>query len=208
MRPTKLVLSFVLLTLLQTIGTAQQFEYKAVESSQLWFDGTSTLHDFTCHAEALEANVTFSPALLDGGPGEIEKGHVIIPVKKIKHENDGLTQNMYKTLEPEKWPEILFDLNKIEITDSTNTFKTVQANIQGSLTLKGETREISVPISVSGLENADTLQVKGNYPLSLSNFDIKRPTFFLGTLKVGEKIDIFFDLKFIRTNQYIELTKQ
>jgi len=206
MKMFKYILPLILVILLQAAGTAQYVEYKATESSELWFDGTSTLHDFTCHANEINASVVFSPALLDGNSADVQRGQVVIPVKKIKNENDALTKNMYKTLEPDKWPEITFDLKAIDVPDAQAIDKTIEAALTGDLTVKGETREISVPVNVSGIGNADTLQVKGNYLLTLSNFDIKRPSFFLGTLKVGDEIDIHFDLTFVQTERYKELT--
>ncbi len=208
MKLIKIILPLVALFVLQTAGNAQYIEYKAIESSKLWFDGTSTLHDFTCHAKEINANVIFSPSLLDGNAGETQAGQVTIPVKKIKNENDGLTKNMYKTLQPEKWPEITFDLNTIVVPDTQKIDKTIQVEVKGDLTIKGETREISFPVKVNGIENADTLQVKGHYLLSLANFDIKRPSFFLGTLKVGDEIDIQFELAFVQADHYKELTKR
>ena len=203
-----LILSFVLFAALQTIVTAQNIKYRALDSSELWFDGTSTLHDFTCHANKIDATVVVSTSLLDGKSGETQKGQVTIPVKKIKNENDGLTKNMYKTLEPDKWPEINFALDMIKLSREAQKEEIINADIHGALTIKGETRDISMPVEITGLENADTLNVSGSYLLLLSDFEIKRPSFFLGTLKVGDEIDISFDLRFVRENDYKELTQR
>ena len=206
MKFAKLILPLVLLAVLQTAGTAQYVEYKATDDSKLWFDGTSTLHDFTCHAQEINANVTFAPTLLDGEPGDIQKGKVVIPVEQIKHENDGLNKNMYKVLEPETYPEIEFVWDSIEVSGQSDT--ALNANVSGNLTIKGETREITVPVTIKDTESADTLKAVGNYTLYLSNFDIKRPSFFLGTLKVGDEFQIYFDLALVRTERYKELTQQ
>ena len=206
MKLAKIVLPLVLLFVLHTAGTAQYVEYTATENSTLWFDGTSTLHDFTCHAQEINASVTFAQTVLDGDAGDAQKGQVIIPVEQITHENDGLTENMYKVLEPENYPEIEFIWNSIEITDHSDSV--INANVSGNLTIKGEMRDITVPVTIKDFQTEDTLNVVGSYVLYLSNFDIKRPSFFLGTLKVGDEINVHFDLTMVRGEGFKELTQR
>ncbi len=208
MKLTKYILPLVLLFVLHMRAPAQEFEYTIVDSSKLWFDGTSTLHDFTCYANEVEARVAFSPELLDGQKSDIHQGEVIIPVLQIKHKDEGLNKNMYKTLEPDKWPDIKFVWNSMQVTDSLPSNDIINATISGNLSIKGETRDITIPVEIKGVDNPDTLNVVGAYPLSLANFDIKRPTFFLGTLKVGDEIKIYFDLTFARSLYQNELTIQ
>jgi polyisoprenoid-binding protein YceI len=208
MSKLKMLLPLFLLFIGLSTATSQTVRYRALESSQLWFDGTSTLHDFTCYATEFQAEVTFSPALLTGDAGETQVGQVTVPVQQIKHENDGLNKNMYKTLEPAKWPEINFDLKTIKVDETSQSDNLVNANVTGDLTIKGETRDITLPVEVKSVENADTLYVNGAYSLLLSNFGIDRPSFFLGTLKVGDEIDIRFDLTFIRASEYQEVTQR
>ncbi len=204
----KNILPLALLIVFSATASAQYLEYTATDAGKLWLDGTSTLHDFTCHANEINAKVVFSAELLDGNAGAAQKGEVIIPVEQIKHDNDGLTKNMYKTLEPKKYPQITFVWNSIEMTENQDANSTINATVHGDLTVKDETRDITIPVEIKGLENADTLRVVGTYPLFLSNFNIEQPSFFLGTLKVGDEINIKFDMNFARTNQLEELTQR
>ena len=206
MMKIKLIVPLIFLIGWLSTGTSQTVHYKALESSQLWFNGTSTWQDFTCYATEFQAEATFSPSLLTGQAGEIQMGQVTIPVEKIKHDNDGLNKNMYKTLEPEEWPEINFDLNAINVAETALSDHLIKTNVTGDLTIKDETREIAFPVEVKSVENADTVHVNGAYSLLLSNFDIDRPSFFLGTLKVGDEINIQFDLTFVRASEYKEVT--
>lgn len=204
----KNTLFFALLVVFSATASAQYLEYTATDASKLWFDGTSTLHDFTCHANAIDATVVFSPDLLNGAPGATQQGTVTVPVEQITHENDGLTKNMYKVLEPEVWPHITFAWNSIQVNGDEQADNDMNGTIRGALTIKGETREVQFPVEIKGFDTADTLQVVGDYALYLSNFDIKRPSFFLGTLKVGDEINIKFDMTFAQTNRYEELTQR
>jgi len=204
----KNIFPLALLIAFSATASAQYLEYTATDASKLWFDGTSTLHDFTCHANEIKSEVVFSAELLDGTAGTAQQGEIIIPVEQIKHDNDGLTKNMYKTLEPKKYPQITFVWNSIELTENQDENSTINATVHGDLTVKDQTRDITIPVEIKGLANADTLQVVGNYPLFLSNFDIEQPSFFLGTLKVGDEFNIKFDMTFARTNNYEELTQR
>ncbi len=208
MKLAKRITPLVLLFALLTAATAQELEYTAVDSSKLWFDGTSTLHDFTCYAREIKAQVSFSPSLLNGQPGSVQNGEVIIPVKQIKHKDEGLNKNMYKTLAADKYPDIKFVWNSILVEENQPADSVIDAKIDGALTVRGERRDITVPVKINGLDSADTLNVVGDYALSLANFGIKRPSFFLGTLKVGDEIDIHFDMTFARSNRNKELTQR
>jgi polyisoprenoid-binding protein YceI len=67
-----------------------------------------------------------------------------------------------------------------------------QANLNGNLTLHGETRPITIPTQVTLL--GDMLRAGGEFPLLQTNFGIAPVSVAGGTLKLKDEVKFSFDI--------------
>src|SRR5690349_17216897 len=99
--------------------------------SKIWIDGTSNLHDWSCKATSLEADVELDAAaaaeVAAAVPKALKKVDVKIPVKSLKCNHGGMDGNVYKALKADASPEISYILA---------TFEATPAEVKDSFTLK------------------------------------------------------------------------
>jgi polyisoprenoid-binding protein YceI len=195
---TRTVLTAAALTLLATTLSAQTaVRLQLAPGSQLSFDGTSTLHGFTCTTSTMQAYIDVDPsyqtANLSTIAHPIVNVQVVIPVRSLKCGGE-LENNMYKTLNATQFPYVIYKLTGYDMVAETATASKFSATTRGALTIAGKENPIQRTIDASrgsdGVVSASAQQA-----IKMSAFGIKPPTFMLGTLRVGDQLKVKFTLK-------------
>ena len=195
---TRTVLTAAALTLLATTLSAQTaVRLQLAPGSQLSFDGTSTLHGFTCTTSTMQAYIDVDPsyqtANLSTIAHPIVNVQVVIPVRSLKCGGE-LENNMYKTLNATQFPYVIYKLTGYDMVVETATASKFSATTRGALTIAGKENPIQMTIDASrgsdGVVSASAQQA-----IKMSAFGIKPPTFMLGTLRVGDQLKVKFTLK-------------
>jgi len=167
------------------------------DSSTLSLSGTSTLHDFTCRTNTIQALVEVDSGFLTASFGTLnhpmERVEITIPVTSLKCGHDGMDNNMYGTLRAKDYPTITYTLKSYNLDSSTVAADKFAAKTQGVLTIAGKSRDVAMTVQVTRDANGVS-RATGSMDLKMSDFGIKPPKFFLGTLRVGDSIVIKFDL--------------
>ena len=65
----------------------------------------------------------------------------------------------------------------------------------GNLTMNGQTKKISFK-STGKITKSGDYQLKATVPLKMTDYKIKPPTAFLGTMKTGDAVTVKFDVTF------------
>jgi|SRR5215217_4199655 len=162
--------------------------------SRLWVDGTSTVRSWSCKATALDATIeATSPdavaAVIDGEKA-IRTVNVQIPAEKLECGNGTMNEHMRKALKAKENPVIAFKVTSYDVAKSAGG---VAGTLNGQLTLTGTTKPIAIKaIGVAGPDG--TLHVTGTHEFAMTEFGVKPPTLMLGTMKVGDKVKVSFDL--------------
>src|SRR5665213_1364157 len=90
--------------------------------SQLSFQGTSTLHGFTCTTKTMQAYVDVDPASQTANfstlAHPIVAVQVVIPLKSLTC-GGKLENNMFKTLNAAQYPYIIFKLSSYEMVSGS-----------------------------------------------------------------------------------------
>jgi len=155
----------------------------------------------------LEPNVGYADkvkgsVIIDHAGKKIVKGEITIPTGSVTMSNSMMTKVLHSKdwLNKKKNPEISFVFNKvISITDMGDTeFK---VTVQGALTVKGITKTVSAPISLSFYPGKLSMRNKGangDIALLRSEFEISRADFQIkpgmSTDIVGDKIRLIVNL--------------
>jgi polyisoprenoid-binding protein YceI len=196
---TRTALTAAAIALLATTLSAQTgaVRLQLAPGSQLTFDGTSTLHGFTCTTSTMQAYIDVDPsyqtASLSTIAHPIVNVQVVIPVKSLKCGGE-LENNMYKTLNATQFPYVIYKLTSYDMIAETAAASNFSAATKGELTIAGKANPIVM--TVDAARGADgVVSATSTQAIKMSAFGIKPPTFMLGTLRVGDQLKVKFTLK-------------
>ena len=162
--------------------------------SWLWVSGTSTVRNFDCKATAVDAAIlSESPELTRevlSGQKPVQTVVVKVAPTKIDCANSTMNEHMLKALKAETNPVIEFRMRSYDIARGKGA---MNGKLTGTLSLGGVTKDIALDASATNGANG-ALRVVGAYQLAMSDYDLKAPSLMMGTMKVGNKVTVKFDL--------------
>ena len=165
--------------------------------SQLTFDGTSTLHGFTCKTTNIQAYIDVDPSYATKDLSSIAKPianvKVVIPVKSLQCGGE-LEKNMFKTLKADQYPTITYTLGTYEVAPGSASATSFAAQTNGTLTVAGKDNPIAMRVDAAR-QAGGIVTATGQQVIKMSDYGIKPPTFMLGTLRVGNQITVKDTLK-------------
>lgn len=152
--------------------------------------GTSNLHDWESTAKEVRAKGDIN--LQQGKFTAINTLSVEIPVKSIKSTKGSIMDNKtYDALKADSHANITFKLEGVTPIKSQQDGYSVTAS--GNLAIAGTTKKIE--LTVKGKANDDgSITFNGSYKLKMTDFGIKPPTALMGTMKVGNDIEVVFSI--------------
>lgn len=181
-----LCIAFIAATALFTMQLNAQ-SVKKTFSYEITLLGSSNIHDWKMISKGanLEANFSLDPAtkLVEG----IAPLTFNMPVKALKSDEGLLNSRAYDALNAEKFPNITFKLVSASGSGA-------QLNLVGQLTISGNTRDISLPVTAK--KNADGTQVlSGTKKIKMTEFGIKPPKYMMGMMKVYDDLTINYTVR-------------
>ena len=168
-----------------------QYEVELV-STEMYIDGTSSLHDWTEIVEEVYGKMdatTDKDKLLS-----IDKLQFNIPVISIKSGKSGMDRNTYAAMKSKKYPEITFEMR--DFTLSTHG----TGKMKGNLFIAGVTNTVDGVVTYKVYGN--TLELHGMYDLKMTDYDIDPPTAMMGTIVTDDELKIRFKLVFKNNTAY------
>ena len=161
--------------------------------SKLWFDGKSTVRDWSCKATAIDGLIDAEgPAAVAAvlkGEKAVKAVTLTFPTAKLDCENGTMNGHMMKALNATQHPTITFALTGYELSAATP----VKGTLQGTLTINGVAKPITLPAEFAAAGSA--LRVTGSYPLTMTEWQVAPPRLMMGALKVNPLVTVNFDLQ-------------
>lgn len=186
-------LAALLGTVAMTGAAAARFPFQP--ESRLWVEGTSTVRGFTCKATKLRGSVDPAPGQTSLSVAELRKtvrgAEVTVAAAGLDCGNATMNDHMRKALKTAEHATIEFQLGTFEVAPTGAGEGTVKLN--GQLRLAGQERQITIE-AVTVKEENGGLRVKGTEEVVMTDFGIKPPSLMMGTLKVGPKVKVGFDV--------------
>ncbi|MGQ0732262.1 MAG: YceI family protein [Acidobacteriota bacterium] len=146
--------------------------------------GTSTVRSWTCTANGtLVVTAGGGTAALPGFDKGVQAATLTVPLKSFVCPNEEMTQHLNEAMKADKFPEIVYRLEKYEVAGG-------QATVTGAMTITGVTQPVTVPVALKG--SPQGLQLEGNTRMEFKTFSLDPPTVMLGLLKVGPQLRITF----------------
>ena len=158
-----------------------------VREGTLSFDGRATTGAFT------GTTTTVRGEMSGGGSLSEVRGWVDAPVSTLMTGNGHRDKDLNKSLASDLYPTIRFDLTGV--TPGVERGDTVDVVLQGRFTIHGVTREASIPATV--VTQPDAIQVRGEAPLSLQDYQVEGLSKMMGMLKMYDRILLHVDVTFV-----------
>lgn len=173
----------MVLLALATTAAAQGIASGAVKSGTLSFDGKGTGGDFVGTTSTVSGTMTGGATLAD------VQGYVEAPVNTLVTGNGRRDRDLNKSMESGQFPVIRFDLDRVEPRAGDT-----EATLGGRLTIHGVTRDVLLDAKLE--RSADAMRVRTDFPLDLTDYQIKGLSKFLGVFKMNKDIVVHVDVTF------------
>jgi polyisoprenoid-binding protein YceI len=165
---------------------------KLAAESRVWFDGKSTVRDWSCKATRIDAVIDADAGAVAGvlkGQKAVKTVTVTFPTAKLDCANGTMNGHMMKALNATKHPNITFIMSAYELDAAAP----VKGTLSGTLMINGVTKPITMPAEfVSGAAGA--LRATGKYVLTMTEWQVEPPKLMMGAMKVNPVINVHFDL--------------
>ena len=155
----------------------------ANESGQAWTSGTPAISGFEVRVAVADLVVDDPAARAAAGPE--------FPGELSEAARQGTRTNMLRAevLDGERHPEIVVRADSLGGTWT-------QPTVAASVTLKGQTRLIDVPLGISRAE--DSIVARGAFRILQSDFGITPFSIGGGAIAVADAVDVSFEIRAVR----------
>ena len=177
----KLAFLFLLFCISGNMASAQNDAIRSVadkKSSSITYSMKHPLHAW--NGVSRDAS---SIILSEGKKGNIREVAVSVKVSSFDSKNANRDSHMLEVTEALKFPNLTFS-GKVTSREGN------RLKVNGELTFHGVSRPVSFEASVT--EKGDRLEVSGNFAVTLTEFNIQRPT--LMGLPVADEIQVAFSM--------------
>lgn len=184
MKFKKVLISLLAGLLVSFALSAQEYQVNN-DLSNIYIDGTSSLHDWTETVETIHGTLK---ADVEGAKLEkLRSLQITIPVKSIKSGKSGMDKNTYAALKEDKFPEIKYVLKTFKIEEET-------VKLTGDMTIAGVTKSVS-SVAKANVQSGK-VEFTGEFPIKMTTFGVEPPTAVMGTIKTGDDLTIKYHLYF------------
>lgn len=167
---------------------------EVMPQSRVWLSGTSTIRDFECEVTAFDLNVEGEPDNVAGrllrGEKAVTGATLRVSTADLDCRNGTMNEHMLKALKADRNPAITFTMSSYDINGGTTG---AQAALRGRLGIGGVTRDV-VMYANAAPAGEGMVRVQGEYTVTMSQWDLSRPSLMLGTIKVGDEVVVHMNL--------------
>lgn len=165
----------------------------AQEPSNLTIEGTSTLRSWECAVPSFSVAPSppggFEEGVLNGERA-LETVTLVFPVKAIECGNGTMNDHLRKALDADEHPQIRYRLSKYDLANAESG---MVVKAEGELVIAGTARPIEMAVTVTR-DASGAIRVQGEEEVKMTDFGVKPPKLMLGTLKVGDAVNVKFDV--------------
>jgi len=168
---------------------------KLAAESRVWFDGKSTVRDWSCKATQIDAVIDADAGAVAGvlkGQKAVKTVTLTFPTAKLDCANGTMNGHMMKALNATKHPNITFAMTGYEL----NAAAPVKGTLNGALTINGVTKPITMPAQFANAASG-ALRVTGAYSLTMTEWQVEPPKLMMGAMKVNPVVVVNFDLQLV-----------
>jgi polyisoprenoid-binding protein YceI len=163
-------------------------------ASRIWVNGTSNVKNFECKAvdpvvkvDAMKPNAVTAVVAGEKAVGAVD---MQVSVETLDCGSGTMNGHMKDAMKPKDHPMIEFTVASYSLVKSADS---VGVMLEGTLNINGTAKPVTIN---AGAKNAggDVLHLTGAYDLNMKDYGVKPPSLMMGTMRVGEKVTVHFDL--------------
>lgn len=162
--------------------------------SRLWVEGTSTVRSFSCQATDLRGNVAAAAGATSLAIADIEESvagaAIVASVNGLDCGNGTMNGHLRRALKAPEHPTITFNLTDHRVTGSGSE---ADVTMTGRLRIAGQEKPVTIQADAIQEENGG-LRVRGSKQLAMTEFGVTPPSLMMGTMKVGDRVTVKFDV--------------
>lgn len=170
--------------LLQVASAQSGGRYTFTSETQLFIDGTSSLHDWTCEVEKSTGSFTTG----EGAPFSIAAGTVSVLVDDIECGKGTMNSKLRDALTINNAKSVSFQLGSATVTGQEGG--KFGLSLKGNLTIAGTTKPVT--LAATGSQHNGMIHFEGKYALKQTDYGVDPPTALLGRLKTGDEVTVRF----------------
>lgn len=194
----QVIMSFLLVSM--AFSLQAQTTFTIDPSSTMTITGTSSMHDW--EEDVTEINGSVTASIESGKLTNLSAFSLTVPVESIESGKSIMDNKTYDALKYEDHPNISFSLTEVTSINALGNKYVIKGN--GQLQVAGVTKTINV-MAAWGVNDKGQLLCKGGYTVDMLDYDMEPPVAMMGAMKVGEKVNVKFDLLFTAKD---EISKQ
>lgn len=173
-------------------GSAAPFQLQP--ESRLWVEGTSTVRSFTCQATDLRGTVAPAAGATGLAIAELQSSvsgaTVVASVAGLDCGNGTMNGHLRKALEAPQHPNITFTMASHRVGGAASP---AQVTMNGNLRIAGQEKPVTIQAQAVQEPNGG-LRVRGSKEIAMTEFGVRPPSLMLGTMKVGDRVTVHFDV--------------
>lgn len=181
---------FIALLIMNLAASGQTYTLTGTNNKAV-VTGTSSLHDWEMRITGF--NSDFRIVKEGASIKSVDNVNFTCGARDLKSENSLMDRKTYDALKADEFPQIKFQ--GTGVTGLNSQGSKFNGNLNGKLTVAGQTHDITVPFTGTIAGN-NSVDITANAEISLSNYGMKPPTAMMGTLKTGDKVKVSFNLHY------------
>ncbi|MEW6741542.1 MAG: YceI family protein [Planctomycetota bacterium] len=155
-------------------------------ASVVWFDGSSTVHDFTGSTSVVSGFLRFDFS----GPSRDPEAEILVDARNLNTRDEGRDEEMHtEYLESAKYPEIRFTLSSVKEALPAPDGSSLRAVAVGVFEVHGNQHTAEVPVSLTK-QPGRRLLLEGRCALRMTDFGIEPPTALAGLIKTRDDVTV------------------
>ena len=158
-------------------------------------EGTSTLHDWSCPVESMTGTFQIDTTASESVPiSGLNRAHISVPVEQIVCDKNTMNEKLQDAMQINAYPQVMYTLQSVNLQplpDSSASW--FEAQTTGELMIAGERQGIDMMVKGQKMDDG-RLRFIGQHTITLSDYDVDRPSALLGTIKTGKDVTIHFDV--------------
>ncbi len=167
-------------------------------SGKLWIEGGSTVRSWDCEAKEIQVRATTREGLealgIEGLADAVTAMQVQIPKAQLDCDDNTMNDHMWNALKASDHSTITFRMEGYRVVPGPDGGTRVE--LRGPLGIAGETQSTTFTLDAS--EEGAGLRLRGVHTLNMTEWGVRPPRLFLGTLRVHENVEVHFDLLLTR----------
>jgi polyisoprenoid-binding protein YceI len=168
--------------------------------SRVGFDAKSTLHDFSGVTQKVEGELIVDLAQ----PGASPSGKLEVDASSLDTGLADRDEGMRDLLKTKEHGKLVFEWTGFEPDKVDVAGQKVTGKARGNLTLRGKSREVTMPVTVT-VDASKRVGIEGELTILLTDFGIEPPS-QLGMISVEDKLKLWISLR-ARTLGPVEVAK-